>query len=88
MLRKKGTDGLYYIWIYHRSGEADAKNKQTFKNEIFQMFLLETYNSINLTIVPCDIKNHYGQLLYNLDPDQTPEEERIRNMLPKLVRNA
>lgn len=81
-LRKQGKDGLYYKWDLIRSLSGFPGDKDNTKNKCFELFTIEVYLNQMLTILPTGFTNIYGQPLYELDPNQETEIDRIKKLIP------
>ena len=79
-LRKKHR-GKYYLWHFHRDRDIDTKEGLREYNIIteIEQFHGEVYRTLLLGKVPTKLVDPriFNRKIIELDPDQTPEEERI-----------
>lgn len=83
-IRIKHTDGKYYLTKAIKGNRGEIKEIESVKNTLFNTFIHEVYFAQQLMIVDPDmeVQDIHGPVkLFKLDPDQTDEKERLRNML-------
>lgn len=78
-VRKLHTDGKWYFIRIRSNGNFDNQVPPAF----YEKFYLDVYmNLILCIIIPEGINTGAGTIEFPLDPDQTPEDERLRKLIP------
>lgn len=83
-LRKKHTDGKYYLQEFYRKYRYELEKGCEAKDRLFELLNqmhVEVYNNLICSIIMPDLVTWENQKIFTLDDNQQEETERVQEYL-------